>query len=152
MLSDGFGAVFRADYDPVAKTFGNPTIIAGNMNDKGIHEGTGGSARFSKPQFGIFVKNDEYGEGVGPDQDQYDFYFCDRDNHCIWKLDPHGVATLVAGRSNENADNKGNGYVDGNPVHEARFNSPSGLAYDPAQDIFYIGDIDNKGIRYMTTE
>lgn len=56
MLSDNFGAVFRADYDPVAKTFGNPSIIAGNMNDKSFKEGTGGSARFNKPQFGVFVK------------------------------------------------------------------------------------------------
>ncbi|UVR66296.1 hypothetical protein NXW26_05595 [Bacteroides faecis] len=44
------------------------------------------------------------------------------------------------------------GYVDGNPLHEARFNQPAGLAYDPDTDMFYIGDIDNKGIRYMTTE
>ena len=85
MLSDNFGAVFRADYDPVAKTFGNPSIIAGNMNDKSFKEGTGGSARFNKPQFGVFVKNEKYGEGIGPDKDQYDFYFCDRENHCIWK-------------------------------------------------------------------
>ena len=92
MLSDNYGAVFRADYDPVAKTFGNPSIIAGNMNDKSFKEGTGGSARFNKPQFGVFVKNEKYGEGIGPDNDQYDFYFCDRENHCIWKLDPHGVA------------------------------------------------------------
>ena len=106
MLSDNFGAVFRADYDPVAKTFGNPSIIAGNMNDKSFKEGTGGSARFNKPQFGVFVKNEKYGEGIGPDNDQYDFYFCDRENHCIWKLDPHGVASLAAGRSNENADGK----------------------------------------------
>ena len=73
-------------------------------------------------------------------------------NHCIWKLDPHGVASLAAGRSNENADGKIWGYVDGNPLHEARFNQPAGLAYDPDTDMFYIGDIDNKGIRYMTTE
>lgn len=152
MLSDNFGAVFRADYDPVAKTFGNPSIIAGNMNDKSFKEGTGGNARFNKPQFGVFVKNEKYGEGIGPDNDQYDFYFCDRENHCIWKLDPHGVASLAAGRSNENADGKIWGYVDGNPLHEARFNQPAGLAYDPDTDMFYIGDIDNKGIRYMTTE
>ncbi len=96
--------------------------------------------------------NEKYGEGIGPDNDQYDFYFCDRENHCIWKLDPHGVASLAAGRSNENADGKIWGYVDGNPLHEARFNQPAGLAYDPDTDMFYIGDIDNKGIRYMTTE
>ena len=96
--------------------------------------------------------NEKYGEGIGPENDQYDLYFCDRENHCIWKLDPHGVASLAAGRSNENADGKIWGYVDGNPLHEARFNQPAGLAYDPDTDMFYIGDIDNKGIRYMTTE
>ena len=100
----------------------------------------------------IFSITRIYGEGIGPDNDQYDFYFCDRENHCIWKLDPHGVASLAAGRSNENADGKIWGYVDGNPLHEARFNQPAGLAYDPDTDMFYIGDIDNKGIRYMTTE
>lgn len=45
------------------------------MNDKSFKEGTGGSARFNKPQFGVFVKNEKYGEGIGPDKDQYDFYF-----------------------------------------------------------------------------
>lgn len=152
MLSDNFGAVFRADYDAENKMLGNPSVIAGNMSEKGFREGTGGSARFNNPQFGVFVKNDKYGEGIGPDKDQYDFYFMDRSNHCMWKLDPYGVATVVAGRSNENVDNRVWGYVDGDPLHEARFNQPAGLTYDPDQDIFYIGDIENKGIRYMTTE
>ncbi len=152
MLTDGIGAVMRADYNEETKMFGNPSVIAGNMNEKGFREGTGGSARFSKPWCGVFVLNEAYGEGIGPDKDQYDFYFTDRDNHCIWKLDPNGIATCIAGRSNENADNKVWGYVDGQPLHEARFNQPAGITYDPQGDIFYIGDIDNKAIRYMTTE
>lgn len=152
MLSDNFGAVFRADYDAESRMLGNPSVIAGSMSSTGFQEGTGGSARFQNPHFGVFVQNEKYGEGIGPDKDQYDFYFTDRNNHCIWKLDPYGVATMVAGRSNKNVDNRVWGYVDGDPLHEARFNQPSGLTYDPDQDIFYIGDIDNKGIRYMTTE
>lgn len=152
MLTDNYGVVLRADYDPEAKMLGNPTVIAGSMSSKGFQEGTGGSARFNNPQFGVFVKNEKYGEGVGPDKNQYDFYFTDRANQCIWKLDPYAVATVVAGRSNSNVDGKFDGYVDGDPLHEARFHDPAGLTYDPMQDIFYIGDIANKGIRYMTTE
>ena len=59
---------------------------------------------------------------------------------------------MVAGRSNYNADKKYTGYVDGAPLTEARFNRPTSLAYDAEQEIFYIGDINNKGIRYLTTE
>ena len=64
----------------------------------------------------------------------------------------YGKATIIAGRSNRNADGKVKGYVDGAPLHEARFDGPAGLAYDPINEIFYIGDINNKAIRYMTTE
>ena len=127
-------------------------MIAGQIGSKGFQEGTGSTARFQKPWRGVFVKNDSYGEGIGPDKDQYDFYFTDYDNHCVWKLDPNGIATCVAGRSNQNADGRVWGYVNGNPLHEARFNKPAGIAYDPENEVFYMGDIDNKAIRYMRTE
>ena len=152
ILADGMGAVIRSDYDAATNTLGTPRVIAGSTSSRGFQEGTGGTARFQSPWRGVFVKNDAYGDGVGPDQDQYDFYFTDRDNHCLWKLDPYGVATCVAGRSNQNSDGRVWGYVDGDPLHEARFNKPAGIAYDPENEIFYMGDIDNKAVRYMTTE
>lgn len=152
MLSDGIGAVFRCDYYAKARTLGNPILIAGSMTSKGFQEGTGTAARFNKPEFGVFVKNERYGDGIGLDKDQYDFYFADRDNHCVWKIDPYGVASVVAGRGNINVDGNAYGYVDGDPLHEARFNQPSGLTYDASTETFYIGDIENRAIRYMSTD
>ena len=152
VLADGMTAIVRLDYDKVTKTLHSPRVIAGQIKSASFQEGTGSTARFNKPWKGVFVKNDDYGEGVGPDKDQYDFYFTDYNNHCLWKLDPNGIATCVAGRSNENADGRIWGYVDGDPLHEARFNKPSGIAYDPENEVFYMGDTDNKAVRYMRTE
>ena len=152
LISNDVGAVIRSNYNEETKTFDKPTIVAGVIEEKGCQEGVGTSARFNTLWNGVFVKNEDYGEGVGPDKNQYDFYVCDKENHCIWKIDPYGIATIIAGRSNRNADGKVKGYVDGAPLHEARFDGPAGLAYDPINEIFYIGDINNKAIRYMTTE
>ena len=144
------GAIMRSDYNEETKLFDTPRVIAGSLSSKGCTEGVGNVARFEEPWAGIFVKNREYEEANK--KELYDFYFSDDVNHCIWKLTPEGVATMVAGRSNYNADKKYTGYVDGAPLTEARFNRPTSLAYDAEQEIFYIGDINNKGIRYLTTE
>lgn len=148
VIGRGKQAIIRADYDFESKTFGTPYVVAGMLGATGCEEGTGTSARFNRPEGGVFVKNEAY----AGKEDEYDFYFTDRNNHCIWKLDPDGVATIVAGRGNMSVDGSAIGYVDGDPLTEARFNEPSGLAYDPDTETLYIGDIWNRGIRYMTTE
>lgn len=145
--------IVRADYNPETKKLENPRLVVGSVRDRDFKQGTGLEARFNKPWGNVFKKNDDYGAGAGINKDdQYDFYIADRDNHCIWKVTPDYVCTYIAGRSNENADGKTWGYIDGDPLHEARFDNPASVAYDPNEDVFYIGDINNKALRYITTE
>lgn len=145
--------IVRVDYNPETKMLHNPRLVVGHINQRGYKEGTGLEVRFNKPWGGVFKKNDAYGAGVGANRDdQYDLYLADRDNHCIWKVTPDYVCTCIAGRSNENADGKTSGYVDGDPLHESRFNNPASITYDPTDEIIYIGDINNKALRYIATE
>ena len=152
LFTDGRGAILRSNYNPTTHLFEFPTIIAGSLTDKGAQEGTGSSSRFNQPWAGIFVKNRNYETNPRPDGELYDFYFCDKNNHCIWKVTPDGVSSIVVGRSNYTADNHYWGYVDGDPLKEARLDSPSGLAYDPDDEIWYIGDNGNHGVRYVAAE
>ena len=152
LFSEGRGAILRSNYNSTTHMFEFPTIIAGSLTSKGAQEGTGSSSRFSQPWAGIFVKNRDYEKNPRPDGELYDFYFCDRGNHCVWKITPDGVASIVVGRSNYTADNHYWGYVDGDPLKEARLDSPCGLAYDEDEEIWYIGDNGNHGVRYVAVE
>ena len=84
------------------------------------------------PRQGTFVKNPAY-KGSS---DEYDFYFCDRENHCIRILTPHGTS----------------GYNDGDLRQEARFNHPEGIVYDEERECFFIGDRENRRIRKIGYE
>ena len=53
-------------------------------HDKGITDGVGGNVRMNEPQQGCFVKNEEY----AGQKDEYDFYFVDKQNHCVRTLSP----------------------------------------------------------------
>ncbi len=147
----GYGVILRSNYNEEERMFEFPTIIAGSMTERGCTEGTGSSARFYNPWAGVFVYNREY-EETRTDGELYDFYFTDYDNYCLWKLTPDGVATIVAGRSNYTSDNSYSGYVDGDPLTEARFRTLGGLCYDETTETFYMGDIGNGAIRYMRVE
>jgi len=149
---EGAPVVLKSTYNEKTNLFDTPIIIAGAFGQSGCQEGTGATARFNSVWAGVFVKNPDYVNNPRPDGEEYDFYFCARDNHCVWRLTPDGVATIVAGRSNINSDGKDYGYIDGDPLNEARFRSPAGIAYDETDETWYIGDIDNKCIRYITRE
>lgn len=152
-------AITKCDYNFEKQLFESPTVVAGSLTQSGFAEGTGTSARFDEPWAGVFVRNPEYednppmitvnGETV---PEYYDFYFTDHGNDCIFKITPTQVVTMVAGRSNYTSDNSYIGYVDGDPLLEARFHDCAGLCYDPEGATFYIGDIENKAIRYMREE
>ena len=147
------GCIMRSDYNAEKREFESPRIVAGRARSSdGCVEGTGGAARMDGPWAGVFVYNKDYEKNPQPDGEMYDFYFCAAYNHCVWKMTPNYVCTIVAGRGNYNVDGQYIGYVDGDPIKEARFNRPCGLAYDAAESTFYIGDIDNKAVRYLTTE
>ena len=78
--------IYRADYDFDEKTFTTPYLVCGKYDDKGITDGVGGNVRMNEPQQGCFVKNEEY---TGQ-KDEYDFYFVDKQNHCVRTLTPTG--------------------------------------------------------------
>ena len=92
----------------------------------------------------MFVKNPAY-KGSS---DEYDFYFCDRENHCIRILTPQGRVTTFAGRGS----NGTSGYNDGDLRQEARFNHPEGIVYDEERECFFIGGRENRRIRKIGYE
>lgn len=142
--------ILRANYDEENKAFTNPYVVCGAPGQAGYADKIGAKARLNRPYQGVFVKNPEY-EAAGKDE-IYDFYFTDRDNHCIRKLTPDGITTTFAGRGSVGMNVHANGYVDGALREEARFNSPAALAYDEANNTFYVGDVDNHRIRKIALE
>ena len=143
-------AVLRSDYNPITKEFEYPRVIAGHLSATGYTDGVGGAARFDRIYAGVFVKNREY-EAAGK-EDIYDFYATEKWNCDVRKITPEGVVTTFAGRSNSSSDGKTHGYVDGDLRQEARFNQPIGITYDEEMETFYIGELENHDIRYITTE
>lgn len=148
------GSIMKSNYNPVTKLLETPTLVAGQFSgyndESALTEGAGGLAHFGTVYSGTFVKNERY--VTEQRDDVYDFYFADKAGHCIWKVDPDGISTIVAGRSAYTVDNKYYGYVDGDPLHEARFYNPRSITYDEDTETFYIGDYENKCIRYLRTE
>lgn len=142
--------ILRANYDEDKKTFTNPYVVCGAPGQAGYDDKIGAKARLSRPYQGVFVKNPEY-KAAGKDE-IYDFYFTDRDNHCIRKLTPDGITSTFAGRGSVGMNIHANGYVDGALREEARFDSPAALAYDEVNNIFYVGDVNNHRIRKIALE
>lgn len=139
--------ILRTDYDWNAKTFTTPYIICGQPTAAAWADGMGKKARLNGPWQGAFVENPEYADK----EEKYDFYFCDRYNHCIRILTSGGKVTTFAGRGSTTND-VFNGHNDGDLRKEARFHSPEGLVYDEKGQCFYIGDRDNHCIRKIGYE
>lgn len=153
IIAPQINCILRSNYNAQTNMLEYPTVVAGNFSQGGFAEGTGGAARFGTLWCGIFVKNQDYVNNPRGDGDEYDFYVAGKDkNDCIWKVTPDGVATLAAGRANESKDGKTWGYVDGDPLQEARFEQPKGLAYDETDQTWYIYDYIHHALRYMTVE
>lgn len=142
--------IMRMNYNWESKTFGTPYLICGGVGDAGWLDGVGASARLSSPYQGTFVKNPDYvAQGR---EDQYDFYFCDRDSHAIRVLTPEGIVSTFAGRGSTSVDGKPEGYINGAIRADARFNKPVSLAYDEKHDAFYIGEAGNNLLRKIALE
>lgn len=136
--------ILRSDYDWNTKSLTTPYIICGSQGADGWVDGVGKKARLNRPRQGAFMKNPAY-EGR---DDEYDFYFCDRENHCIRMLSPQGKVTTFAGRGS----NGTSGYNDGDLRQEARFNHPEGIIYDEERQCFFVGDRENRRIRKIGYE
>ncbi|MGX5688319.1 IPT/TIG domain-containing protein [Arcticibacter tournemirensis] len=142
--------ILRVDYNWEKKQFNQPYLVCGKVDGSGYVDGVGTSVRLNTPYQGVFVKNKAYvAEGK---QDQYDFYFTDKHNHAIRVLSPEGSVTTFAGRGSSSINANPWGYVDGDLRQDARFDQPTGLAYNEAEDAFYIGDRANRRIRKIALE
>ncbi|WP_164976122.1 SMP-30/gluconolactonase/LRE family protein [Oleiharenicola lentus] len=71
------------------------------------------------------------------------YYVCDTANHCIRRVSSTGIVSVLAGRSGTSGTTDGTGEA-------ARFNSPTGIAYDNAGNL-YVTDTGNSTIRKVTT-
>ncbi|WP_319480171.1 IPT/TIG domain-containing protein [uncultured Draconibacterium sp.] len=140
--------ILRTDYDWENKRFKTPFRVAGEPRVAAYADGVGTSARFSTPYSGVFVKNLDY----AGTEDEYDFYITDRNNHAIRVLKPDGRVDTYAGRGSSSLDSDPWGYVEGDVRLEARFNQPTGIAYNEAEGTFYIADKQNRCIRKIEAE
>lgn len=137
----------RSDYN--GETFTTPYVIVSQPQAQDAYvDGVGTRARVYRPQQGVFVKNPEY-EG---DNDEYDYYFCDKHNHAVRVLNPTGRVSTYAGRGSASLNSNPWGYVNGDLRREARFDRPKGLAYDEVNNVFYVGDSMNRRIRRIGLE
>jgi hypothetical protein len=140
--------ILRTDYNEARKRFNQPYLVCGEAKASGWNDAVGSTARLNRPYQGVFVKNPDYAEKV----DEYDFYFADCNNHCIRILTPEGAVTTFAGRGSTSLNTSANGFVEGDLREEARFNAPTGLAYDEATATFYVGDTGNRRFRKIALE
>lgn len=76
--------ILRSNYDRVNKRLTTPYIVCGQPGQADYKDLAGTKARLNKPGQGVFVFNKEYEDANK--EDCYDFYFTDRNNHCIRKL------------------------------------------------------------------
>jgi DNA-binding beta-propeller fold protein YncE len=149
-MGHNYHAIYKTVYNWEKKEFEFPMSFAGKRGYYGWLDGVGENARLNQPFQGVFVKNKEY-EKAGK-EDIYDFYFVDKNNHCVRKLTPEGMVTTLAGRGSEGLNSNAYGYVDGDLRKEARFYYPYGLTYDEETTTFYVADASNRRIRKITIE
>lgn len=130
---DSAGSVYVADSgnDTIRKitTTGIVTTLAGLPGVSGSADGTGGAARFDDP---AALAVDTLGN----------VYVADCGNGTIRKITPRGEVTTLAGLAGSWFATDGTGSA-------ARFNGPSGVAVDPARNV-YVADYYNQTIRKIT--
>ena len=146
----GNHCISKSMWDEQTREYQEPTVFAGAMGQSGYADAPGTTARLNEPRQGVFVRNEEY--AAAGKEDVYDFYVCDRYNHCIHKVTPEGIVSTYAGRGSVSADGNVYGYIDGSLRTEARFNQPCGIAYDPEDEIFYVGEIETHRIRTISVQ
>ena len=142
--------ILRVDYNWEKEQFNQPYLVCGQLGSNGYQDGVGSSVRLRNPYQGVFVKNDDYVEASKTDE--YDFYFTEQHNHDIRKLTPEGSVTTFAGRGSSSINPDPWGYVNGDLREEARFDQPTGIAYNEEERAFYIGDKSNHRIRKIALE
>ncbi len=125
-VADAFNSTIRR-----IDSSGVVTTVAGKVDEDGIADGSGATARFSVP-LGVAVGE----EGT--------IYVADTFNHTIRTVGLGGVVDTIAGRPNEPGSNDGSGSA-------ARFFRPYDVAVD-ASGIVYAADSWNHTIRRITPD
>ena len=132
---DPSGNIYIADFPNhtirQVMTDGTMREFAGTRGDSGNRNGLGTAARFSNPA----------DVAIGPDNA---LYVADCDNHAIRKITPGRVVSTFAGQVGQG------GHADG-PATSAKFKFPTGLAVDPAGNV-YVADIGNHVVRKITPD
>lgn len=141
--------IYKSEYDDNTKTLLSPTLFCGQVYQYGYEDASQTSARFNRLEQGVFVKNLAY-EKAGK-KDIYDFYICDQQNHAIRKITPDGMVTTFAGRGGAGIGEVW-GDNEGDLRKEARFNQPTGLAFNEETRTFYIMDRNNYKIKQIVLE
>ncbi len=106
------------------------TTFAGTAGSAGSTNATGAAARFNAPA-GLAIET----SGI--------LHVADTGNHTIRRITTAGVVTTVAGTAGSTGTTNNTGA-------SARFNSPAGIAVEPAGYNLYTADTNNHGIRRMT--
>lgn len=120
-----YHAIRRVDTDGVI------TTVAGTGSPGFSPDGTPAQkASLNKP----------FGVAFGPDGR---LYFSDGDNHRVRTIEPDGTIATVAGTGEPGETG------DGGPATKARLDSPRGLAFDPAGNL-YIGTHGGSRVRKMS--
>jgi sugar lactone lactonase YvrE len=133
LVVDGAGNLFVADANnhTIRKVTpaGAVTTLAGAAGVSGSADGTGGAARFNRP------------EGIAVDP-AGNLYIADAGNHLVRKISPAGLVSTVSGSA------EAAGSVDGTGS-AARFGTPFRIAVDAAGTL-YVTDSTNWDIRKIT--
>lgn len=116
-------------------TAASADVFAGQTDVSGYQDGTGGGVRFNGPA-GIGVDNRAEGG----------LYVADSANHCIRKIDFRSRSSLAAGTPGF----EGTMYGDENPISEAMFTNPRGVASVGAN--LYVTDTGNHCVWYVDVQ
>ncbi len=85
-------------------------------------------------------------------RDENVWYVAAYEDHCVWKIVITNRSTFDAQVSVLAGDpNHQPGWADGQG-HDARFNGPASLVFDPVADVLYVADQDNDAIRRVTRD
>ncbi len=125
-VTDRFNHIIRQ----VTVPGGVVTTLAGSAGTQGQNDGTGTAASFDNPT-GIAL------DGAG------NVLVADTFNHTIRSITPAGVVTTIAGLADSSGTSNG-------LASAARFNFPSGLAYNAGNSTAFVVDTNNQLVRRIS--